>query len=114
MASDDDAALRSRFFADKLLAIDRAQGAFCHQTVLALQAKLVVELGTSFGVSTLWLAAAVRANGGGKVIGTALLPEKGARAQQHIDEAGLGDIVEIRVGDALDTSVRCRPTSTCR
>ncbi|MDC3956963.1 class I SAM-dependent methyltransferase [Polyangium jinanense] len=103
VALDDASALRSRYFADKFIALERPQGAFCHQTVRALQAKLVVEFGTSFGISTIWLAAAVRANGGGKVIGTEFVPEKAARAQKHIEEAGLADIVEIRVGDALET-----------
>ena len=101
VALDDAAALRS--MADKFIALERPQGAFCHQTVRALQARLVVEFGTSFGVSTIWLAAAVRANGGGKVIGTELVPSKAARAQEHVEEAGLADIVEIRVGDALET-----------
>ncbi|MDC0714663.1 class I SAM-dependent methyltransferase [Stigmatella sp. ncwal1] len=101
VALDDATALRS--MADKFIALERPQGAFCYQTVRALQAKLVVEFGTSFGVSTIWLAAAVRANGGGQVIGTEFVPEKAARAQAHIEEAGLADIVEIRVGDALET-----------
>ncbi|MFB1484613.1 O-methyltransferase [Corallococcus sp. RDP092CA] len=90
-------------FADKYLAIDRAQGAFCYLTARALRARSIIEFGTSFGVSTLWLAAAVRDNGGGRVIGTELLPEKARRAQAHLEEAGLASFVEIRVGDATET-----------
>ncbi|NNB85002.1 methyltransferase [Corallococcus sp. AB032C] len=90
-------------FADKYLAIERAQGAFCYLTARALRARTVVEFGTSFGVSTLWLAAAVRDNGGGRVIGTELLPEKARRAQAHLEEAGLASFAEIRVGDATET-----------
>jgi predicted O-methyltransferase YrrM len=101
VALDDASALRT--MADKFIALERRQGAFCHQTVRALRARLVVEFGTSFGVSTIWLGAAVQANGGGKVIGTELVPEKAARARRHIEEAGLADVVEIRVGDALET-----------
>ncbi|NOK15589.1 O-methyltransferase [Corallococcus carmarthensis] len=90
-------------FADKYLAIEQAQGAFCYLTARALRARTIVEFGTSFGVSTLWLAAAVRDNGGGRVIGTELLPEKARRAQANLEEAGLASFAEIRVGDAMQT-----------
>src|SRR6185437_11454147 len=63
-----------RFMADKLVALEPAKAEFCYLTCRALQARQVVECGTSFGVSTLYLAAAVRDNcgprGGGVVIGT--------------------------------------------
>jgi predicted O-methyltransferase YrrM len=98
----DEAQIRG-FYADKFIALEREQAAFCYLTARALTARVVVEFGTSFGVSTLWLAAAVRANGGGKVIGTELVPEKAERARAHVDEAGLSDIVEIRTGDARET-----------
>jgi predicted O-methyltransferase YrrM len=90
-------------FADKYLAIGRDQGAFCYLTARALHARTIVEFGTSFGVSTLWLAAAVRDNGGGRVIGTELVPEKARRAQANLEEAGLASFAEIRVGDATET-----------
>ncbi|WP_437782408.1 O-methyltransferase [Sorangium sp. So ce1097] len=90
-------------FADKYLAIGRDQGAFCYLTARALRATTIVEFGTSFGVSTLWLAAAVRDNGGGRVIGTELVPEKARRAQANLEEAGLAAFAEIRVGDATET-----------
>ncbi len=67
------------------------------------QAARVVEFGTSFGISTIHLACAVRDNGGGTVVGTELEPAKAARALQNLDAAGLADVVEIRTGDALDT-----------
>jgi predicted O-methyltransferase YrrM len=51
--------------ADKFVALDPLKAEFCHQLCRALRAKRVVEIGTSNGVSTLYLAAAVRANGGG-------------------------------------------------
>ncbi len=66
-------------------------------------ASRVVEFGTSFGISTIHLACAVRDNGGGTVIGTELEPSKAARAQEHLVAAGLSEFVEIRVGDALET-----------
>jgi predicted O-methyltransferase YrrM len=91
------------FYADKYIALQAQQAAFCHLVVRSLRARHVVEFGTSFGVSTIWLAAAVRANGGGRVIGTELVPAKAELAQRHIEEAGLADIVEIRIGDASQT-----------
>ncbi|TKD00548.1 O-methyltransferase [Polyangium fumosum] len=98
-----DAPGTERDFADKYIAIERDQGAFCYLTARALHARTIVEFGTSFGVSTLWLAAAVRDNGGGRVIGTELVPEKARRAQANLEEAGLASFAEIRVGDAMDT-----------
>jgi len=58
------------FFADKLVALDRDKARFCHLLCMAIGARRVVEVGTSLGVSTLYLAAAVKATGGGVVIGT--------------------------------------------
>lgn len=101
VAGDDSKALRQ--MADKFIALERPQGAFCHQLARATRARHVVEFGTSFGLSTIWLAAAVRENGGGTVIGTEFVAEKAACARAHVEEAGLGDVVEIRVGDALET-----------
>ena len=55
------------------------------------------------GISAIYLAAALRDNGGGKLIGTELEPTKAARARENLKAAGLDDLVEIRVGDALET-----------
>ena len=88
---------------DAFICLDRNQGEFCYTLIRAMNARTVVEFGTSFGVSTIYLAAAVRDNGGGKVIGTELVAAKAERAYQHIAAAGLSDFVEIRVGDALET-----------
>jgi len=66
-------------------------------------ASRVVEFGTSFGISTIHLACAIRDNGGGVVIGTELEGTKAERAQEHLAAAGVADIVDVRVGDALET-----------
>ena len=63
----------------------------------------IVEFGTSFGISTLHLAAALRDNGGGKLITTEFEPSKVARARENLTAGGVIDLVEIRVGDALET-----------
>lgn len=88
---------------DCYIPVSRDQGRFLYLTARALGARRVVEFGTSFGISTLYLAAAVRDNGGGIVIGTELEPSKHARAVAHIEEAGLGGVAEVRLGDALET-----------
>ncbi|UOF01517.1 O-methyltransferase [Bdellovibrio reynosensis] len=69
----------------------------------SMKAKTVVEFGTSFGVSTIYLACAMRDNGGGKVITTEFLPAKVEKAKMNLGEAGLLDYVEFRGGDALKT-----------
>ena len=63
----------------------------------------MVEFGTSFGISTIHLAAAVRDNGAGRVISTELNAAKVARATANIAEAGLADWVTILEGDARQT-----------
>ncbi|ANH67719.1 O-methyltransferase [Mitsuaria sp. 7] len=67
------------------------------------KARHVVEFGTSFGLSTLHLAAALRDNGGGLLITTEFEPSKVASARAHLGEAGLSDLVDFREGDALET-----------
>ena len=92
-----------RYMADKLVALEPAKAEFCHLMCRALGARRVVEVGTSFGVSTLYLAAAVRANGGGAVIGTEHEPAKAAAARAHFAEAGLAGLIDLREGDLRET-----------
>jgi predicted O-methyltransferase YrrM len=100
--SPDKGAVRD-FLADKLVALDRDKALFCHRLCRALGAKRIVEAGTSYGVSTLYLAAAVRDNGGGVVIGTENEPAKVAAARANFAEAGLANFIELREGDLRDT-----------
>jgi predicted O-methyltransferase YrrM len=79
------------------------QGEFIYSIARSIRAKRIVEFGTSFGVSTTYLAAAVRDNGGGIVIGSELEPNKVVTARRNIDEAGLSDFVDVREGDAQQT-----------
>lgn len=79
------------------------QGRLAYLLARTIRARRIVEFGTSFGVSTIYLAAAVRDNGGGVVIGSDLEPTKIARARDHLEEAGLGDLVDLREGDATET-----------
>lgn len=97
---DDDA---HAFFADKLVALDADKAEFCHLLCRAMRARRVVEVGTSYGVSTLYLADAVRANGGGTVVATEHEATKAAAARTNFAEAGLNDLVELREGDLRET-----------
>src|SRR5258707_4022352 len=93
------------FLRDKLVALDRDKAEFCYHVCRALQARRVVEAGTSYGVSTIFLAAAVRDNGGGVVIGTEYEPEKAGIARRHFDEAGVSTLIDLREGDLRHTLV---------
>jgi predicted O-methyltransferase YrrM len=91
------------------LAVSQETGALLYMLARASSARSVVEFGTSFGVSMLHLAAAIRDNGGGRMIGSEFEPSKAARARENITAAGLSDLVEIREGDALETLARDLP-----
>lgn len=88
---------------DAHLAVSRETGQLLYMLARATGAKAIVEFGTSFGVSTLHLAAALRDNGGGRLIGSEFEPGKVASARATIAQAGFADLVEIRAGDALET-----------
>lgn len=96
-----DEATRAR--GDKPIVIEERQAAFCYLTARTLQARNVVEAGTSFGISAIWLAAALRANGGGRVVTTEIVPDRALVARGNFEEAGLSDLIEIRVGNAIAT-----------
>ncbi len=85
------------------LPVSRETGALLYMLTRAAGAQSILEFGTSFGVSTIYLAAALRDNGGGRIITTEFESSKIARAREHLTEAGLIDLVEIREGDALET-----------
>jgi predicted O-methyltransferase YrrM len=88
---------------DAHLAVSRETGVLLYMLARSTGAKTIVEFGTSFGVSTLHLAAALRDNGGGRLISSEFEPGKVASARATIEAAGLADLVEIREGDALQT-----------
>ena len=99
------------FFSDKMVALERDKAEFCYALCRALGAKRVVECGTSFGVSTLYLAAAVRDNfapsseavGKPKVIATEWEAAKAKIARQNFAAAGLSQFIDLREGDLKDT-----------
>jgi predicted O-methyltransferase YrrM len=90
-------------FAKHFLSVSPEFGRFLYMSARSCRARRIVEFGTSFGISTIHLACALKDNGGGLIIGTELEAEKARRAHQHFAEAGLAEFVEVRVGDALET-----------
>jgi predicted O-methyltransferase YrrM len=99
---DDD---MHRFLSDKMVALDRDKAEFCYQLCRSLRATRVVEAGTSFGVSTLYLAAAVRDNQveNSVVIATEHEPGKVKVARENFRQAGLSEFIELREGDLRQT-----------
>jgi len=89
--------------AEIYMPISAAGGQLLYNLVRAVRPATVVEFGTSFGISTLHLAAAVRDNGTGRVITTELSQQKIAAARRTFVEAGLDDLITVLAGDARDT-----------
>jgi predicted O-methyltransferase YrrM len=85
------------------LAVSRVTGTLLYMLVRATGARSIIEFGTSFGISTLHLAAALKDNGGGRLIGTEFEHSKVVHARENIAAAGLSNLVEIREGDALQS-----------
>ena len=109
LACQDDA--RNEFdklMLDKFIALDEDKCHFVYQLINAMGATNVVEAGTSFGVSTIYLALATAqtkdATGKkGTVIATEKEPPKAAIAQGYWKECGVEEHIDLRVGDLLET-----------
>ena len=93
------------------LAVSMDTASLLYMCARATRARTLVEFGTSFGVSTVHLAAALRDNGGGRLVSTEFEPAKVAQARANVAAAGLADLVDIRCGDALDTLAEALPES---
>ena len=90
-------------FAELYIPVSPEGGRLLYTLVRASRPATVVEFGTSYGISTIHLAAAVRDNVAGHVVSTELNAAKVARARSNLAEAGLADLVTILEGDALET-----------
>ncbi|MFQ6346427.1 O-methyltransferase [Pseudomonas sp. R11F] len=88
---------------DLWLPVSRDTGSLLYMLARSSRARAIVEFGTSFGLSTLFLAAALRDNGGGVLVGSEFEASKIALAREHFIEGGVSDLIEIREGDALVT-----------
>jgi predicted O-methyltransferase YrrM len=95
---------RYELYGSAPLAIVPEVGELMYVLCRARHARLAVEFGCSLGISTIYLAAAVRDGGqGGSVITSELEPAKAGAAYQNLAAAGLDELVELRTGDALET-----------
>lgn len=86
---------------DRLRNLEPDTAALLAVIVRATGARKLLELGTSNGYSTLWLADAVRAVGG-SLVSVEIDPERSSEAARNLDRAGLRAAVELRVQDAAD------------
>ena len=121
-AADDDAVRRARLVArypdgfggvsareqaeayqELYVPVSPEGGRLLYALIRAARPATVVEFGTSFGISTIHLAAAVRDNGTGHVVSTELNAAKVTAARANLAEAGLSDWVTIAEGDARQT-----------
>jgi predicted O-methyltransferase YrrM len=84
-----------------LLSVGRDAGKFLNQLARGVEAKQILELGTSYGYSTIWLAEAAKAVGG-KVISLDVADYKQAFAREKLASVGLDGVVDFHAGDALE------------
>ncbi|RZL28977.1 MAG: O-methyltransferase [Sphingomonas sp.] len=94
---------------DVPMPVTRETGALLYMLARSIDARSIVEFGTSFGLSTMHLAAALRDNGGGRLVTSEFEPSKVSRAAANLADAGLADLVDLREGDALQTLARNLP-----
>jgi predicted O-methyltransferase YrrM len=101
--------IRHTLFSDLYSAVTEERGAVLYLIARAIRAKRIVEFGSSFGISTIYLATAVRDNFPGEsapaaqVVGSDMEPQKVVEATKNIEAAGLSNLVKILQGDALQT-----------
>jgi len=95
--------LRAELMRDIYMPVTPDVGRLLYILARNRRAKTIIEFGTSFGISGIHLAAALRDGGGGRLITSELNATKAARAKANFQAAGLDDLIEIRVGDAFET-----------
>ena len=89
-------------FKDAYLSISKEQGEDLVQLIKDNNLKNIVEFGTSFGISTLYLAQGVMETGG-HIITTELIESKAKKAIENFKNAGVNELIEVRIGDAMET-----------
>jgi predicted O-methyltransferase YrrM len=94
---------RAELYGCAPLAIKREVGELLYALTLARRPMLAVEFGAAVGLSTIYLAAALRDLGAGRLITTEIALRKAERARANLTQAELGDLVELRVADARQT-----------
>ena len=105
------------------IAVSPAQGKLLHLLARMMNARRILEFGTLGGYSTIWLARALPPDG--RLITLESVRKHAEVARANIARAGLADLVDVRVGAALDTvpragrgrescSISCSSTRTSR
>src|SRR5262245_5005119 len=97
-----DPGVMQRQLDEFLLSVGPATGQLINLLVKETEAKTILEVGSSYGYSTVWLAEAARETGG-KVISLELHEGKQKHARSKVEEAGLGGFVDFKLGDARDS-----------
>lgn len=100
---------RGAMLSEAFIPVSPDAGRFLYVLVRGAIPGTAVEFGTSFGISTIYMAAAIRDRGSGVLITTELLAKKADRARDYLTDAGLLDLVDLRVGDALETMKHLEP-----
>jgi len=85
------------------LAISAEVGRLLYVLAVARRPRTIVEFGASLGYSTIHLASALRDAGGGRLITTELSAAKAGIAAVNIADAQVDDLIDLRIGDALQT-----------
>lgn len=97
-----DARQGAEVFGQVYMPVSSDAGRLLYLLARARGARCIVEFGTSFGISTIFLACAA-AESGGRVVSTELFPGKVRAARENLAAAGLAGHVELREGDARET-----------
>lgn len=94
---------RAEILADAFIPVSPDAGRLLYALVCGAVPGLAIEFGTSFGLSTIYIAAATKDRRAGTVITTEMYESKAERARDYVRAAGLLDFVDLRIGDALET-----------
>jgi predicted O-methyltransferase YrrM len=78
---------------------------FLYTLVTTTKPELVVETGSFLGVSTLWIAKALKANGFGKIISCEFDPVVFAKAKEKIAASDLAEWIELRNESSLEMRI---------
>ena len=90
-------------FTEAYIPVPAEVGRLIYILARSTNSRTLVEFGTSYGISTIYLAAAVRDIGSGRIITTEMNTAKARQAAKNFEEAGLLPFIDIREGDARDT-----------
>ncbi|WP_139955994.1 O-methyltransferase [Flavicella sediminum] len=94
--------IQPKDFKDVYLSISKKQGEDLSRYIIANNSKNIIEFGTSFGISTLFLAQGIRETKG-HIVTTELIVSKAQKAIENFKKAGVDHLIDVRIGDALLT-----------